>query len=499
MPDIASLIDQIGILLKYDSSVPLIFSSGLFLFLFLGFAFFYQFLRRALMMRILYVICFSLYFYYKTSGWFVLLLVGLSFSDFTIGYFISALRSRAARKWLLALSLTLNLGMLCYFKYTNFFIEVINGLRPGYWLDFQNIFLPVGISFFTFQSMSYVIDIYRERIKPVYQWIDYLFYLSFFPQLVAGPIVRARDFIPQIYQNPIVVSREMFGRGIFLIIAGLFKKAVISDYISLNFVDRIFDDPLLYSGFENLMGVYGYALQIYCDFSGYSDMAIGIALLLGFRFNKNFDSPYKSATITEFWRRWHISLSSWLKDYLYISLGGNRKGKVRTYVNLMITMVLGGLWHGAASRFILWGAWHGLGLAVHKAFMARFPGFKAQGTDMPRWRRIIGMFMTFNFVCASWIMFRASDTQTGLQMLSQIFTDFRPELIPQVITGYLPIFGLIALGYFLHLLPEKAEAWGERVVIRTPLIAKALVIAMLIWGVMLIKSSDVQPFIYFQF
>ena len=165
----------------------------------------------------------------------------------------------------------------------------------------------------------------------------------------------------------------------------------------------------------------------------------------------------------------------------------------------MITMVLGGLWHGAASRFILWGAWHGMGLAVHKAFMSRFPGFKAQGMDMPRWRRIIGMVITFNFVCASWIMFRASDTQTGLQMLSQIFTDFRPELIPQVITGYLPIFGLIALGYFLHLLPEKAEAWGERVVIHTPLIAKALVIAILVWGVMLIKSSDVQPFIYFQF
>ena len=316
---------------------------------------------------------------------------------------------------------------------------------------------------------------------------------------MAGPIVRARDFIPQIYQNPIFVSREMFGRGIFLIIAGLFKKAVISDYISLNFVDRIFDDPLLYSGFENLMGVYGYALQIYCDFSGYSDMAIGIALLLGFRFNKNFDSPYKSATITEFWRRWHISLSSWLKDYLYISLGGNRKGKVRTYVNLMITMVLGGLWHGAASRFILWGAWHGMGLSVHKAFMSRFPGFKAQGMDMPRWRRIIGMVVTFNFVCASWIMFRASDTQTGVQMLSQIFTDFRPELIPQVVSGYLPIFGLIALGYFLHLLPDKAESWGEKVVIHTPLVAKALVIAILIWGVMLIKSSDVQPFIYFQF
>ncbi len=499
MFDIASLTDRITALLQYDSSSPLIFSSGLFLFLFLGFAFFYQFLRRAFLVRILYVICFSLYFYYKTSGWFVLLLVSLSLSDFTIGHFLARVRARAGRKALLILSLVLNLGMLCYFKYTNFFIEILNGLRPGYWLDFQNIFLPVGISFFTFQSMSYVIDIYRNRIHPVHRWIDYLFYLSFFPQLVAGPIVRARDFIPQIYQNPIFVSREMFGRGIYLIIAGLFKKAVISDYISLNFVDRVFDDPLLYSGFENLMGVYGYALQIYCDFSGYSDMAIGIALLLGFRFNQNFDSPYKSATITEFWRRWHISLSSWLKDYLYISLGGNRKGKIRTYFNLMITMLLGGLWHGAAARFILWGAWHGLGLAVHKAVMSVSSGFKAQGMDMPVWRRIIGMIITFHFVCAGWIMFRANDTQTGWQVISQIFTDFRPELIPQVVTGYLPVFSLILLGYLLHLLPGKTEIWAERMVTATPLIGKALLIVLVIWGVMLIKSSDVQPFIYFQF
>ncbi len=499
MPDLSSLIDRLTTLLQYDSSAPLIFSSGLFLFLFLGFAFFYQFLRRAFLIRLLYVICFSLYFYYKTSGWFVLVLIGLSLSDFTIGYFIANLRSRAGRKWLLALSLTLNLGMLCYFKYTNFFIEILNGFRPGYWLDFQNIFLPVGISFFTFQSMSYVIDIYRERIKPVYQWIDYLFYLSFFPQLVAGPIVRARDFIPQIYKNPIFVSREMFGRGIYLILVGLFKKAIISDYISLNFVDRIFDDPLLYSGFENLMGVYGYALQIYCDFSGYSDMAIGIALLLGFHFNQNFDSPYKSATITEFWRRWHISLSSWLKDYLYISLGGNRKGKFRTYINLMITMLLGGLWHGAATRFILWGAWHGLGLAVHKAVMSLSPSFKAQGQDIPWGRRLLGIIITFHFVCAGWIMFRANDTQTGWQVITQIFTDFRADLIPQVIAGYLPIFGLILLGYALHMFPGKAERWAEQMITRTPLIAKALLIVLVIWCVMLIKSSDVQPFIYFQF
>lgn len=216
--------------------------------------------------------------------------------------------------------------------------------------------------------MSYTIDVYRRQITPLGSLLDYAFYVSFFPQLVAGPIVRARDFIPQI-RRPLFVSREMFGRGIFLIVSGLFKKAVISDYISVNFVERIFDNPTLYSGVENLMGVYGYALQIYCDFSGYSDMAIGIALLLGFHFNINFDSPYKSASITEFWRRWHISLSSWLRDYLYISLGGNRKGKIRQYANLIITMFLGGLWHGASWNFVLWGMMHGVALAAHKCWM----------------------------------------------------------------------------------------------------------------------------------
>ena len=310
MNELGEITDKIVQLLQYDPVSPLIFSSGLFLFLFGGFTFFYQFMRREVMLRIVYVTLFSLYFYYKTSGFFFLLLIAVSVSDFLIGKGIARSDRQGLRKGLLALSVALDIGLLIYFKYTNFFIGIVNGLSGHHWLDFQNIFLPVGISFFVFQSISYTADIYRRRIEPLGMWIDYIFFLSFFPQLVAGPIVRARDFIPQIRQNPLTVTREMFGTGIFLILSGLFKKAIISDYISLNFVDRVFDDPLLYSGFENLMGLYGYALQIYCDFSGYSDMAIGIALLLGFHFNKNFDSPYKSATITEFWRRWHISLSS---------------------------------------------------------------------------------------------------------------------------------------------------------------------------------------------
>ena len=378
-------------------------------------------------------------------------------------------------------------------------IEIANNLFGQGFLNFQNIFLPVGISFFVFQSMSYTIDICRGQLKPLNNWADYLFYLSFFPQLVAGPIVRAKDFIPQIRQNPLRVTREMFGMGVFLILIGLFKKAVISDYISLNFVDRIFDEQLLYSGFECLMGIYGYALQIYCDFSGYSDMAIGIALLLGFRFPKNFDAPYKSATITEFWRRWHISLSTWLRDYLYISLGGNRKGRIRTYFNLLVTMLLGGLWHGAAVRFILWGALHGIALALHKLWLSVVPGSKATGAEMRWFWRIPGIFFTFNLVCFGWLMFRAESMKTVQLMLHQIFTNFNPSVIPQVLEGYAGIFLLVGIGYLLHMLPDRCDRWAQRFVTSLPTVVQVLLAACVIWLVMQVKSSDIQPFIYFQF
>ena len=484
-------------MLTYDASQPLIFSSGLFLFLFAGFLFFYGFTRRAPIARIVYVILFSLYFYYKSSGIYFLLLVFASVSDYWIAHAIYKVRTQRAKYWLVGLSILVNLGMLGYFKYTNFLIEIANNLFGQGFLNFQNIFLPVGISFFVFQSMSYTIDICRGQLKPLNNWADYLFYLSFFPQLVAGPIVKARDFMPQIRQKPIVVTREMFGMGIFLIISGLFKKAIISDYISLNFVDRIFDNPLLYSGFENLMGVYGYALQIYCDFSGYSDMAIGLALLLGFRFPKNFDAPYKSATITEFWRRWHISLSTWLRDYLYISLGGNRKGKIRQYANLIITMFLGGLWHGASWNFVFWGMLHGVALAAHKFWMGitgRKKGERSHGI-----RRFFGIVITFHFVCFCWIFFRNADFSTSLDMLNQIFTAFRPRLFTQLVEGYWEVFALMSLGFFLHFVPDSWEHACCKAVIRLPLIGKALLLVAMIYLVIQMKSSEIQPFIYFQF
>ena len=498
MASAAEILDKALGLLVYDTHQPLIFNSGLFLFLFAGFLLFYALLRRSTSVRIIYVILFSLYFYYKSSGVYFLLLVFAAASD----YWIARALYRTRRPWLrrswVVLSIAVNIGMLGYFKYTNFLIDISNRLFGEGFLQFRNIFLPVGISFFVFQSLSYTIDIYRRQLRPLDRWTDYLFYLSFFPQLVAGPIVRAKDFIPQI-RRPLHVSREMFGTGVFLILTGLFKKAIVSDYISLNFVDRIFDEPLLYSGFECLAGIYGYALQIYCDFSGYSDMAIGIALLLGFRFPKNFDSPYKAATITEFWRRWHISLSTWLRDYLYIPLGCNRKGRVRTYINLLITMLLGGLWHGAAVRFVLWGALHGAALALHKLWLKFVPRAKATGAEMSWGWRIAGIFFTFNLVCFGWLMFRAESMQTVSLMLHQIFSNFNLAVAPQVLKGYLSVFLLMGAGYALHMLPASADRTAQRIVAASPTVVQVLLAAGMIWCVMQIKSSDIQPFIYFQF
>lgn len=504
--DFSSIPEQ----LKYHADAPMLFSSGVFFFLFIGFLLVYMMFQRQAKWRILYVTLFSLFFYYKSSGiWFVLLLFTAT-SDFLIGKAIHSVSKQGWRKALVTLSLCIDLGMLAYFKYFNFILNSLAGIGQeiGKWFGIEtlekltyepvNIFLPVGISFFTFQSISYIIDIYRGRINPLRRWIDYVFYVSFFPQLVAGPIVRARDFIPQIYKNTFV-TREEFGEGLFLVICGLLKKTIISDYISLNFVDRVFDAPLLYTGVENLLAVYGYALQIYCDFSGYSDMAIGIALLLGFRFNINFDSPYQSATITEFWRRWHISLSSWLKDYLYISLGGNRKGNIRTYVNLFITMLLGGLWHGASVLFIFWGGMHGVALATHKFTMKHFPGFKPTGKEMNPWRRVAGIFITFNLVCLAWIFFRAKSLQTVKEMLSQITTDFHPEVFPQFIAGYKGVFFLLLAGYILHFTPDSMVERTRGMLTRSPLLVQAMILALVIFVVIQVKSAGVQPFIYFQF
>lgn len=385
--------------------------------------------------------------------------------------------------------------MLCYFKYTSLIVDTLNRFlhEP---ITLWDIALPIGISFFTFRSVSYIVDVYRGKIAPVERLIDYVFFLSFFPPLVAGPIVRATELVPQIRRRP-EVTDSMFAGGLFLLMTGVFKKVVLSDYISSNFVDRIFDAPSLYTGFENLMGMYGYTLQIYCDFSGYSDMAIGIALLLGFRFPANFDSPYQSASITEFWRRWHITLSFWLRDYLYIPLGGNRVPLWRNYFNLFITMVIGGLWHGASWLFVLWGAWHGLLLVFHKLFMR----LRGNRKDKPanKVAHVLGVLLTFHLVAIGWVFFRADSLTVVGEMASQIATQFHPEVFMQFVEGYPTVTLAIVVGYLLHYTPHR---WSEgvcKVLERIPFVCKAIVFAVFIFLVLQVRSSELVPFIYLQF
>jgi alginate O-acetyltransferase complex protein AlgI len=527
---------------QFETVSPLLFSSGLFLFLFLGFYAVYQVLMRHDRLRILWVTLFSLYFYFKCAGIFWLLHVIIVVVDFNLARWMDRSRTHSGRVLLLIVSLIVNLGMLVYFKY-NLYSELFSEILDKPY-DPRLLFLPAGISFFTFQSLSYTIDVYRKQLKAQDSMLDYAFYVTFFPQMVAGPIVRAADFLPQI-RVPVFVSREDFGRAFFLICTGFFKKAVISDYISVNFVDRVFESPLQYTGLENLFGVYGYAMQIYCDFSGYSDMAIGLALLMGFKFPINFDSPYQSLSITEFWRRWHISLSTWLRDYLYIPMGGNRDYSIATWVvtggffaltlgmflfwamngewwwlalwtlvagvvaipalwsrdaralstnfNLFATMLLGGLWHGAASRFIIWGALHGLALAVEKWIKNALPG--SSGT----FRRVMGGILTFHFVCFCWIFFRAEGMEKVGQMLHQIAFEFRPEFFPDFLRGYAAVLFWMVLGFGLHFLPKSAEMATQRLATALPLLGKAVLLTALIALVMQVKSSEVQSFIYFQF
>lgn len=480
----------------YHAEEPILFNTGFFMFLFAGFMAVYALLHKTHRAKITFVTLFSLFFYYKSSGIYFLVLIGSTVVDYILANFIFTSKTKEDKKFWLVISLMANLGLLGYFKYTNFILAIFYGATD---VSFEplDIFLPVGVSFFTFQSLSYTIDIYRGTLKPVKNIFDYAFFVSFFPQLVAGPIVRAHDFIPQLYK-PTFVSKEMFGRALFLISCGLFKKAVISDYISINFIDRIFDNPTLYSGFENLMGVYAYALQIYCDFSGYSDMAIGIALLLGFEFCLNFDSPYQSKNITEFWRKWHMSLSTWLRDYLYISLGGNRGGKLRTYINLFITMLLGGLWHGASFNFIFWGAMHGVGLAVHKYYLEA----KSKLTNsvvLVLENKWLSLFITFHFVCFCWIFFRAPNFEIAKQLINQIFTQFNGGIALTFVTAYYKVVLLVLLGYGLHFIPKKYETLSLDWFTNASFVMKLACMLVVIIIFIQVKSAEIQPFIYFQF
>lgn len=487
------IVQKILDLLQYNPKEPLLFTTGLFLFLFLFASLGYFALRRKLTARLVFVTLFSYYFYYKSSGVYFGLLALVTVSDWLIGKRLAV--SSHKRPWLF-LSTVIDLGLLAYFKYTNFFAGMIVSAIGG---NFQpwDIFLPAGISFFTFKSISYTVDVYRGKIQPVNSLLDYAFYVSFFPVLLAGPIVRATDFIPQIHK-PLQISKRMFAFGVYLIIIGVFKKMVISDYISVNFVSRVFDNPTLFSGGEILMALYGYSIQLYCDFSGYSDMAIGISALLGFEIPANFNAPYKADSLSDFWRRWHISLSAWIRDYIYISLGGNRKGKIRMYINQMIAMTLCGLWHGASLNFVLWGTLHGLGVCIHK-FFSQTVLHHDRHYHPSGFRRLVAVLLTFHLVTFLWIFFRTPDFQSASLLITQLFTKFDVSLIPAIFAAYKYVFVLMGFAIITHWIPDS---WQDKVVLglqKGGVVVCALALTFVVFIAMQVKSSDIQPFIYLQF
>ena len=436
----------------YDEKNPLLFSNGFFLYFFTLFILTYYSFRNNYKIRTWLFCCFSLFFFYKASGAYVLLVVASAIVDFFIGNLIYEVPSKRSKKILLWVGLSFNIGLLIYFKYFNFIINTYNEITH----DNANplkITSLVGISFYTFESISYMVDVYHKKILPARRFADYLLFLSFFPKLVMGPIVRAADFLPQISKK-YFVSNDDFSKGFYLILTGLFNKLIISDYISANFVNFVFDEPSRYTGLECLVATYGFAVVIYCDFSGYTNIAIGLAKWMGFSIPDNFNLPYRSTDITEFWKRWHISLSSWLKDYIYIPLGGNRKGRMRKYLNLIITMFIGGLWHGANYTYIIWGLMHGTALAIHKLWTekSREVLFNFRKTKI---YTALAAFITFQFVCISWIFFRAENLNTAKAMFVQMKKQFGLDQFNIFWNNYHNVVYMIILGFLVHFIPKK--------------------------------------------
>ena len=613
------LADYLKSVFSFDANSPLLFTQFQFwAFFAIVFAVFSLFRNRRLL-RNTYLFFVSVLFYYKTSGLFFGLLLFVTLSDFIIAQFIYRRRARWKKRLFLILSVTIDLSILCYFKYAYFFadlvntvcgtsFEVTNVLAEGFnrvagepVFSVDRIILPVGISFYTFQIISYTADVYKGLIKPVRNFFDFGFFVTFFPQLVAGPIVKASDFIPQLYRK-YRLSRLQFGMAVFWILNGLFKKIILSDYIAVNFIDRVFDNPMLFSGFENLMALFAYSLQVYADFSGYTDIAIGLSLLMGFYLPRNFNSPYKAPNCSNFWKRWHISLSRWLQTYLYIPLGGNRNATFGTYfwiltitivalilsgnlyvalgvlllgvavvytgiryperrkkiwanLNSMITMLLGGLWHGASCNFMVWGGLNGVGMIIYKfwrdirpfwqlawsafflalvwAFSVLIPApvwnlflvfmlFIAVSalvkyvykTSRAQWRvgwigHAWAVWVTFVFITFTRLFFRSGsnlDPATANETAWRIATEMVNQIgsawnanVGDIILAYDKVFALFLLGMIIHWLPDnwkrRYRIWFARMPL--PLMAAAVVLAVFI--LYQFVTAEMQPFIYFQF
>lgn len=547
-------------LFSFNEAQPLIFTQLDFWVFFLIVMSIFSFIHKYKLTRSIFLFVVSLFFYFKTSGLLVLLLGSSIIVNYFIGRGLGNTTSATKKKVFVTLSVLFNLLTLGYFKYAYFFTESFNEMFHTNYEVFNvfarmansfmgsgsfadNIVLPVGVSFFTFQSISYVVDIYRKEVGPVKNFFDYAFFVSFFPQLVAGPIVRARDFIPQIKQ-PFQLNHNDFSWAIIQIVKGILKKVILADYIAIHFIDKVVDAPEAFPGFISILAMWGYSLQIYGDFSGYTDIAIGVSRLMGFKLLENFNSPYKAVSVADFWRRWHKSLGSWLRDYLYIPLGGNRGGGIGTYIstlvilvfmifitqwywlvfiylglmllyllisllfvnfkkyihrdlNLLITMVLGGLWHGASENFVIWGAMNGIALIVYNHWKKISPYESSKTWVVRIWR----IFLTFNFITFTRIWFRLEKDGAPGEMLGQIWNNFElnQQSISILLDGFDTALIVMLIGYILHWLPSKTKLFGEKVFTKLPVYAQSIAVAIILFFVYQAFSDTFKPFVYFQF
>lgn len=442
--------------------------------------------RTAMM---LYVVAFNLYFAYRLNGSVMWLLPATACFNYALTQEM-ALREGRTRKLLLATVVVADLAVLAYFKYATFILNDVIGLMLRTNFSLGSIVLPVGISFYTFQGISHAVDVYRRRFTMNTTLLEYFFYLTFFPLLLAGPITRAENLIPRLRRNRQASSRMVWS-GLWLIMLGLVKKNMVSDYIG-QFTTWVFDAPQTFSGFENMAALLGYPVQIYFDFSGYSDMSIGAAAILGFWLPDNFRFPYRALSLTDFWRRWHISLSTWFRDYLYIPLGGNRKGTLRMYANNFITMLVAGLWHGASWMFIIWGALHGFGLCVHKFFSRQLR------TTIPStlWGNTLSWLITYVYVCFAWSFFRSQSlTQLGT-MYNKITADFSWAYLSPFVYAR-PLWTVCLIGAMLtYLIPERTYTRLQLRFITLPWLAKFLLFIVCVQLAIEVAQEDVQPFIY---
>lgn len=537
----------------------------------------FSFLNQRRLVRSMFLTAVSVFFFFKTSGLYVLLLLLSVSVNYFMGKRIYKARSPLRSKWIIAFSAIFNILILGYFKYAYFFTSAFNEMfHTDYELvnqfaQFGNSFfgegtfvekilLPVGVSFFTFQNISYVVDIYRKEIQPVNNFFHYSFFVTFFPQLVMGPIVRARDFIPQITQ-PYSLNKEDFSWSVIQIVKGLIKKIVIADFLVVHFINKIVFVPEDYPGFVSVLAMWAYSLHIYADFSGYTDIAIGLSRLMGFKLKMNFNSPYKALNVGDFWRRWHISLGSWLKDYLYIPLGGNRTGNLGSYIvifvifvflffvtqwyellyvyaaltvvyiigwltikdfkryvhrdlNLIITMVVGGLWHGPSENFVIWGAMNGAALLIYKYWKQISPYEKSTHWLANFWK----IFLTFNFITFTRIWFKLDEARTtelnpgkGMslaeadalpgKMLDRIWNhfDFSWDVFVTVLVNYQSVFWIMLAGFVVHWLPDKVKALWERAYTSLPIVAQAAAVAVIVFLIYQAIGAEQPPFVYLQF